>query len=364
MFVKFFVRRTTDSQTSRKKEGIRRINKEEKEGLIRRIFFKKNFDCIMDDNTYKLCGDCGLYIIEDDHVCELLDANSDEDSKLLDANSDEDSNLTSPTEETHLFNEVQNIEELINEVFKRAPLWDSTIPYEKRGPTVTKFLWSEIDKILNLHPGTANTKWRNLRDTYVRKLNEQKKYIPSGSGAEAKAKPVSWPYFELLGFLRPTVTRRKTFSNIQLPASCSTNSDKHYIEQQNVDYSNQRRSITSDYSSTQQKRNPSIKREKSEILKNIQIPNSSCKNIDRTNVQMSGKKRRIDTNKENDDLLLLQQSVMSEIRATDKSINVTKSDPVITFCNYLTTQLRTLSQDDFSKCQRKILSFVFELQDK
>ncbi|XP_071577509.1 uncharacterized protein [Temnothorax nylanderi] len=187
----------------------------------------------MDDNMYKLCVDCGLYVMEDDHVCELLDANSDEDSKLLDTNADEDSNLmTSPIEETPLFKEVQNIEELINEVFKRAPLWDSILPYEKRGPTVTKFLWSEIDEILNLHPGTANTRtWRNLRDTYVRKLSEQQKYIPSGSGAEAKAKLVSWPYFELLGFLRPTVTRRKTFSNIQPPASCSTNSDKHYIEQ-------------------------------------------------------------------------------------------------------------------------------------
>lgn len=77
----------------------------------------------------------------------------------------------------------------------------------------------------------------------------------------------------------------------------------------------------------------------------------------------AGKKRRINTNKENDDLSLLQQSVLSEIRATDESINATKSDSVITFCNYLTTQLCTLSQDDFTKCQRKI-SFVFELQDK
>ncbi|TGZ32956.1 Uncharacterized protein DBV15_12466, partial [Temnothorax longispinosus] len=215
--------------------------------------------------------------MKDDHVCELLDANSDKDSNLM----------TSPIEETPLFNEVYNREELINEVFKRAPLWNSTLPYEKRGPTVTKFLWSEIYEILNLHPGTANTKWRNLRDTYVRKLSEQQKYIPSRSGAEAKVKPVLCPYFELLGFFRPTVTRRKTFSNIQPLASCSTNSDKHYIEQQNVDYSNQRRSVTSDYSPTQQKKKPSIKREKSEILKNIQIPNSSCKNTGTTNFQMN-----------------------------------------------------------------------------
>lgn len=73
----------------------------------------------------------------------------------------------------------------------------------------------EIDEKLNLYPGTASSKWRNLRDTYVRKLSEQNKYVPSGSAAEAKPKSVSWPYFELMGFLRSTVTRRKTFSNIK-----------------------------------------------------------------------------------------------------------------------------------------------------
>jgi len=68
---------------------------------------------------------------------------------------------------------------------------------------------------LDLYPGTASNKWRNLRDTYVRKLSEQNKYVPSGSATEAKAKPVSWPYFELMGFLRATVTRRK-FVNVTL----------------------------------------------------------------------------------------------------------------------------------------------------
>lgn len=56
----------------------------------------------------------------------------------------------------------------------------------------------------------------------------------------------------------------------------------------------------------------------------------------------AGKKRRMNTNKENDELSLFQQSIMSKIKATDKSINDT-SDPVMAFCNYLTTQLRTLS---------------------
>lgn len=59
---------------------------------------------------------------------------------------------------------------------------------------------------------------------------------------------------------------------------------------------------------------------------------------------------------------MLQRSILSEIKETDESLNVVLSDPIITFTNYLATQLRTLSNDNFRKCQRKI-SIVFELQD-
>lgn len=79
-------------------------------------------------------------------------------------------------------------------------------------------------------------------------------------------------------------------------------------------------------------------------------------------IGQTGKKRRMNNecNKENDELLLLQKSVLSELKTTDKLINDTSSDPVTAFSNYLTSQLRTLSPENFIKCQRKILSFVFE----
>lgn len=96
------------------------------------------------DDMLNLCVECGEIGIDEDHICELRDIN-------------EDSNFVISTNEGNpQHTEVQNIEELINEVFKRAPLWDSTLPYEKRGPSITKLLWSEIDKRLNLRPGTAS----------------------------------------------------------------------------------------------------------------------------------------------------------------------------------------------------------------
>lgn len=71
-------------------------------------------------------------------MCELPNTNNEYSNLML-----------SSIEKTPLHTEVQNIEELINEVFKRPPLWNSTLPYEKRGPSVTKLLWLQIDKKLS-----------------------------------------------------------------------------------------------------------------------------------------------------------------------------------------------------------------------
>lgn len=57
--------------------------------------------------------------------------------------------------------------------------------------------------------GTSQTKWRNLRDTYVRKITEQKKYVASGSTASCRPKKESWPYFEMMEFLRLCVSFKR-----------------------------------------------------------------------------------------------------------------------------------------------------------
>ncbi|XP_018369281.1 PREDICTED: uncharacterized protein LOC108765189, partial [Trachymyrmex cornetzi] len=292
------------------------------------------------------------------------------------------------------------------------PLWNSSLPYENRGPATIKFLWSEIDEKLNLYPGTASSKWRNLRDTYVRKLSEQNKYVPSGSAAEAKPKSVSWPYFELMGFLRSTVTRRKTFSNIK-PLIPSTNGIKNkdycvnvkeplkdqnstcvtpsnyrsntykkdtFLEKKNSATSS---STTSDteileffpksFDSQNQAYsrstvpNYSLKRQNMELEEGI-IPSKNVQglgtsNIDKRNINIPEKRRRQSINKKENEIPLLEQSLISEIKKTDESMNKMISDPITAFCNYLATQLRTLSQHNFTTCQRRILSLLFELQD-
>lgn len=92
----------------------------------------------------KLCADCGEIALDNDHICQLLDECNEDLSWE-----------SSSSHKVFLHHVIQNVEELINEVFIRPPLWDNTLPYEKRGPSVTKFLWTEIDtklsKFLNFH---------------------------------------------------------------------------------------------------------------------------------------------------------------------------------------------------------------------
>jgi len=70
------------------------------------------------------------------HICELLS-----ETELNNENWESSSII--------FHSEVPNIEELINEVFRRPPLWNSSLPYENRGSSTIKSLWSEIDKKLS-----------------------------------------------------------------------------------------------------------------------------------------------------------------------------------------------------------------------
>ncbi|XP_029675940.1 uncharacterized protein LOC115243258 isoform X1 [Formica exsecta] len=55
-------------------------------------------------------------------------------------------------------------------------------------------------------------KWKNLRDTFRRKQQEMKAYVPSGSGAGKKSD--DWKFYHLMEFFIPTLDFRKTHSNL------------------------------------------------------------------------------------------------------------------------------------------------------
>ncbi|KYN30263.1 hypothetical protein ALC57_00274, partial [Trachymyrmex cornetzi] len=101
-----------------------------------------------------------------------------------------------------------NFEELlISEVSRRRELWDPSLELKLRGPRIVAKSWADIDTAFNIEPGTAKKRWKTLRDCYARKLAEEKKYVPSGSGASQST--IKWKYYASLNFLRSTVGYRK-----------------------------------------------------------------------------------------------------------------------------------------------------------
>ena len=70
-------------------------------------------------------------------------------------------------------------------------------------------LLTEIVNSFNILGIVAKNKWRNLRDTFSRKLAELNQ--PSGSGY----KHVRWKYFEQMSFLKDTLTSRPRSGNLE-----------------------------------------------------------------------------------------------------------------------------------------------------
>lgn len=56
-------------------------------------------------------------------------------------------------------------------------------------------------------PGSSQTKWKSLRDRFVKEHSLQSAYTPSGRAAIKRKS--SWPLYKTLRFLIPTVNYRK-----------------------------------------------------------------------------------------------------------------------------------------------------------
>ncbi|KAG5869674.1 hypothetical protein JTB14_035600 [Gonioctena quinquepunctata] len=111
--------------------------------------------------------------------------------------------------------EVKIEELLINCVEARPPLWDCRLPLVQRSKTIRDELWLEIYREFGEQPEFPikylMTKWRNLRDTYVRVKGEYESYKKSGSAAKKKK---VWEFYENMSFLRDTLNHRTTIGNI------------------------------------------------------------------------------------------------------------------------------------------------------
>ncbi|KAK8778231.1 hypothetical protein V5799_020428 [Amblyomma americanum] len=104
-----------------------------------------------------------------------------------------------------LFNEV-----LIIEVSKRPLLWDVK-DHNFRNKSIKESLWEEVRDAIRAIDDTVTVeeiiaRWKNLKDTYRRKIKDEKDGKKSGSGATAKA---AWPHLKQMEFLRDSMETRR-----------------------------------------------------------------------------------------------------------------------------------------------------------
>ncbi|XP_071572482.1 uncharacterized protein [Temnothorax nylanderi] len=121
-------------------------------------------------------------------------------------------NADSEGENSHYSSQAADSRELlIGEVFCREPLWNTSIPYARRGFKVTSELWQEVDIALGVQTGWSQKTFKSLRDRFVKLLTEETNSKRSGSATMNKT---NWKYFTQLEFLRPSVEYRSTISSL------------------------------------------------------------------------------------------------------------------------------------------------------
>lgn len=285
------------------------------------------------------CKDCNTLLdVTEEHICSTSDSNI---CDYPDSKND-------------------YLERLIAAVFEKEPLWNSTLPYKFRGPSAIKTLWTDIDCRLGTAPGTSQTKWKNIRDRFVKEYNLVNSYIPSGSAA--KKKESTWSFYESLRFLEPTVNYRRTISNIEnvVPSSSSSSVEQsfsasraNYAKKDDNLYQPQ---ISQKRTLLRSPLNP--KQNYSSLNKTPDTDNSDIE-IQSTYKRKYKKARTLEKKDEN--YSYCEEAILRELERT-KPTNQShaKPDKIESFTKYLESCLRSITADDSKRIINQILKLIAE----
>ncbi|XP_029157238.1 uncharacterized protein LOC114929741, partial [Nylanderia fulva] len=118
--------------------------------------------------------------------------------------------------------ETEDIEELlIEEVSRREILYNYNIPITQRNRLAISEQWQQVSIMLNgrLSAKEAQKKWKILRDTFCRKIAEDKQ--PSGAAGSKKKK---WKHFDRMLFLKDTLITKQTHNSFRYERTKYSNS--------------------------------------------------------------------------------------------------------------------------------------------
>lgn len=108
---------------------------------------------------------------------------------------------------------------LIEMVFQKPALWNHKLPLHERTQLKVNALWLEVSNAMGggkATPKWAKTRWKDLRDSYVKARKKQKAYVPSGSDADTaqRLRSSSFRFFKRMQFLEVAYATEPTISSL------------------------------------------------------------------------------------------------------------------------------------------------------
>ncbi|CAH1979226.1 unnamed protein product [Acanthoscelides obtectus] len=93
--------------------------------------------------------------------------------------------------------------------------------------------WNDIASALGKRPDECKSRWKNIRDNFLKHKRKQK----IGTGSAASAKPPKWALFEYLKFLDNVKSERQTISNVNEAATGIEENIDRELSEEEVDTS-------------------------------------------------------------------------------------------------------------------------------
>ncbi|GFR29761.1 uncharacterized protein TNCT_699551 [Trichonephila clavata] len=104
---------------------------------------------------------------------------------------------------------TMNVELLINKVRENKAIYDASDRNHSNRNFIAN-VWIKIGEELSMPGEQLKEKGHQLRSNYMR-AKRRENHKPSGSGAKPKS---TWPYFEVMSFLDPSLESRSTSGNV------------------------------------------------------------------------------------------------------------------------------------------------------
>lgn len=115
----------------------------------------------------------------------------------------------------HPSSRVQFNERLIYEVEQRPSLWDSRSP-KNRNVVLKSSDWRKVAAALNCSEKKVQSRWKNLRDTFQRRLRDLRSSDNPGASPEDSMTCIRWTYFTKMLFLKDAVEGRMRAADVMV----------------------------------------------------------------------------------------------------------------------------------------------------